>query len=460
MVYVFVHSLSQEQCTFAVKGGGVLLFVGSNDIQDGVTIDLGQMKNTTLSKGNTIASVQAGAKWGDVYKVLGPLGYAVPGSKGSNVGVGGSTLGGGLSFYNSVYGWIFDRVRNFEIVLGNGTIINVNAQDNTDLFKALKGGIGNFGIVTRFDFLTFTSGPLWGGLVQHNISDTQKFYQPTIDFINNNAKEPDSSLVFSITNNATAGTTYMANAYEYIGNATEKTYYAHTDPPGTSNPFPAPFAPFTFDKVGKPTTNSLRVDSLYNIAYELNGVNNSRYLTSDILFKSDTKVFAQVDSIVQAALKPYIDKQEPYPYTIAQALYQPVPSIINDISIRSGGNVLGLDRVTDNSISFCLLFTWDDPAQDAFLQDFSDAVLRNITTYLKSVPGGFRDWQFAGLASVDQDVIGSYGQGNIDYLKRVSQAYDPDQVFQKLVPGGWKLGDAGKRNKQFNFNHFVAGGSN
>ncbi len=425
---------------------------GSNDIKGGVTIDLGKLKNVTLSKNkrDSIASVQPGAKWGDVYKLLDPLGYIITGGKGGNVGVG-STLGGGLSFYNNLHGWSCDSVKNFEIVLSNGTLSNANAQTNADLFKALKGGLGNFGIVTRYDFFVYKSGPLWGGTAFYNFSDIEKFYQPIVDLAN--TKDPYGTMLLTYSNNATTGKTLIGNVYDYLGNATEKKYYASTDPPGTSNPFPAPLAPFAFDKVGKPNVNSLRIDRLYGLTSETNGANNSRYLISNILFKSDVKILTQVDRIAQAALKPYMDKEKPYPYLEGQVQYQPYPGMINEIGIKNGGNVLGLDRV-GNSINFVLLFQWKDPSQDKFLQKFSDSILSNVTTYLKSV-NGFRNWQFAGLSSADQDVIGSYGQKNVDFLKGVSKKYDPEQVFQKLVPG-WKVDNAGKINRQYNFNQFVS----
>ena len=143
-----VTILSQSQCKFAVKGGGHMLFVGCNAIKGGVTIDLRSMQNTTLSNDNTTVSVQPGAKWGDVYAALDPQGYAIPGGRASDVGVAGLTLGGGNSFFAARYGFVADNVKNFEIVLGNGTLTNANAQENADLFKGLKGGSGNLGRVT------------------------------------------------------------------------------------------------------------------------------------------------------------------------------------------------------------------------------------------------------------------------------------------------------------------------
>ena len=418
------------------------------------------MQNTTLSNDNTTVSVQPGAKWGDVYAALDPQGYAIPGGRASDVGVAGLTLGGGNSFFAARYGFVADNVKNFEIVLGNGTLTNANAQENADLFKGLKGGSGNLGLVTRFDYVTFKSGPLWGGVAFYNFTDIKKFYQPIVDFASNIANDPFGSLIVTWTNNATTGTTTIGNIYDYTGDATNESYFAETDPPSASNPLPAPFAPFAFDKVGKPIANSLRVDSLYSFVYELNSANNSRNVYSAIIFKNDEKVLATIDGIIQDALRDYIDGKQKAPYVVAQAQYQPIPRIITEHSLAHGGNVLGLDRVQDDSLLLCFLFIWEDASKDAELQSLLSATLSKITTYTKSVPGAYRDWQYVNYAYADQDPIGSYGEANIEYLKAVSKKYDPGQVFQKLVPGGWKLGDAGKRKKQYNFNQFVPGGTN
>jgi hypothetical protein len=70
---------------------------------------------------------------------------------------------GGLSFFSSREGFVSDSVLNYEIVLASGSVVNANAETNSDLWYALKGGSNNFGIVTRFDFRTFPQGRFWGG---------------------------------------------------------------------------------------------------------------------------------------------------------------------------------------------------------------------------------------------------------------------------------------------------------
>lgn len=113
-------------------------FAGAANIEHGVTIDLGGMKQVIVSSDNTTTSVGGGARWVDVYQKLDALGLAISGGRVFDVGVGGLTLGGGNSFFGPRYGFGCDGVRNFEVVLAGGQIVNANATSNPDLFKVLK----------------------------------------------------------------------------------------------------------------------------------------------------------------------------------------------------------------------------------------------------------------------------------------------------------------------------------
>lgn len=115
-------------------------------------------------------SIGPGNRWADVYTKLDAQGLAVPGGRFGTVGVGGLVTGGGVSFFSGRYGFVCDSVVNYELVLPYGKVVNVNALSSPDLFKALKGGSNNFGVVTRFDIKSFESGRFWGGEIIYPIS--------------------------------------------------------------------------------------------------------------------------------------------------------------------------------------------------------------------------------------------------------------------------------------------------
>ncbi|KAK0367429.1 FAD binding domain-containing protein, partial [Colletotrichum limetticola] len=147
-----------------MRSGAHSAFHDSNGLKDGITVDFGEyrlfiwhqssheigyMNSTEYDPTTGIASVLPGSNWGDVYSALDPFGVTAVGGRASVVGVGGFTTGGGYSFHSNRRGFACDNVVNFEVVLANGTIVNANAYENSGLWRALKGGSGNFGFVTR-----------------------------------------------------------------------------------------------------------------------------------------------------------------------------------------------------------------------------------------------------------------------------------------------------------------------
>ena len=103
------------QCHFAVKSGGHGFFAGASNSQGGVTIDLSQMREVTFDNTTMITRVGAGNLWGNVYSRLDAQNVAVSGGRVSSVGVGGLTLGGGISYFAGHRGYACDGVKNYEV---------------------------------------------------------------------------------------------------------------------------------------------------------------------------------------------------------------------------------------------------------------------------------------------------------------------------------------------------------
>jgi FAD/FMN-containing dehydrogenase len=137
----------------AVRSGGHS-YPGSNNIEKGLTIDLSHMNNSWYDPSTNLASLEPGARWRNVYtNLLNTANVTVTGGRDGDVGVGGFLLGGGNSYYSGKNGFACDTVANYEVVLINGTVVRANAQENSDLYRALKGGGSNFGLVSRFDMM-------------------------------------------------------------------------------------------------------------------------------------------------------------------------------------------------------------------------------------------------------------------------------------------------------------------
>ena len=152
---------------FAVRSGGHSPNLNWASIgHEGLPLDLQHLNAVRLSSDGTFASLGPGARWGDVYATLDAETEAVAGGREPSIGVGGLILGAGLSHVSNQFGLVADNMKNFEVVLANGSIVGASVASNTDLFWALKGGGSNFGIVTQFDLYTLPISQLW---VQINI---------------------------------------------------------------------------------------------------------------------------------------------------------------------------------------------------------------------------------------------------------------------------------------------------
>lgn len=189
------NSKLQQSCQFSVRSGGHTPIPGSNNIDNGVTIDLLYMNGTTYNAETEIASISPAARWGSVYAALEPLHRMVAGGRGSTVGVGGFLLGGGISHHAPRVGLSCDNVVNFQVVLANGSIADANKTSNADLFTALKGGSSNFGIVTRYDMETFEQEDLWGGIVTWPASTADQHFKALVDFGLNPDRDPNAALI-------------------------------------------------------------------------------------------------------------------------------------------------------------------------------------------------------------------------------------------------------------------------
>lgn len=118
------------------------------------------------------------------------------GARVANVGVGGYLLGGGISIYLGRYGFACDNIVSCEIALANGTVVTASSEQHPDLFRVLKGGGNNFGIVTRFTVKTFPiQSPVWGGVALKSADVAPDAAKVLQDFTSNVANDPDSTVI-------------------------------------------------------------------------------------------------------------------------------------------------------------------------------------------------------------------------------------------------------------------------
>ncbi|MCW8849470.1 MAG: FAD-binding protein [Melioribacteraceae bacterium] len=161
------------------NGGGLGL------CDDGLAIDLAGLKFVRVDVANKTVRVGGGNLWGEVDHATYPFGLAVPSGVISTTGVGGLTLGGGIGYLTRKHGLTIDNLLEADMVLADGSFVTVNAETNTDLFWAIRGGGGNYGIVTSFKFQAHDQKTVFGGPTLWPIEKTEEIMEWYHEFLNN-----------------------------------------------------------------------------------------------------------------------------------------------------------------------------------------------------------------------------------------------------------------------------------
>ena len=179
----------------AVRGGGHNI-AGNAMCDDGIVIDLSQMKAARVDAGARRVSIEGGATLADLDAATQAHGLATPLGINSTTGVAGLTLGGGFGWLSRKYGMTIDNLESAEVVLATGEVVHASASSHPDLFWALRGGSGNFGVVTRFEFRLHPVGPeVLSGLIFYPLAEAKSVLQQYREFV---AKAPDELSVWVV----------------------------------------------------------------------------------------------------------------------------------------------------------------------------------------------------------------------------------------------------------------------
>ncbi|KAI1660214.1 FAD-binding domain-containing protein [Daldinia decipiens] len=417
--------VSTEGLKFAVRSGGHMWVDNSNNIKDGVTMDLTLLTKRTYNPETKLVSLEPGSRWKDVYRDLVSQGLLVVGGREAEVGVGGFLIGGGISFFIASKGWSCDTIVNYEVVLADGSIVQANKTTNPDLYLALKGGSFNFGIVTRFDMESMEAKKIWCGMAVYPKTASDQVVDAYVDFVNNLAANPDDyAFLYSFHAPLVKDYTISINVSDVNGVANAKPLQKFLTIP---NP------------ISKP--ENFQVKTLYEklADYVVPSANYTNWEAITVQVDASTmrKAATEYETLIEKLRKAIPDDNFK-----AQMVTQPILKSWADISAAKGGNVLGIENLPGNCINILIgIEVQSLELRDQVGRPAVKALLSAVKSFAKSINKD-ADWLYLNYCTDDQEPFATYGAENVKILKAAAAKYDPNRVFQERVPGGFKISKA------------------
>ncbi|OCL04270.1 FAD binding domain-containing protein [Glonium stellatum] len=423
-VVAIVEALHQNNETFAIKSGGHNPNQYFASVSGGPLISTRKMNEVTYNPSLGTVRIGPGNRWDDVQSALKNAGVTVVGGRIGNVGVGGYMLGaGGLSFLSAQYGWAANNVVEFEIVLSNATIAIASATSNPDLFKALKGGGNNYGIVTAYTMKARQQGQVWGGNLIFTPDKTPQLLAALRDFTE---YYPDEKAGIIMTSELTIyGAVDLWIMFLF--------YDGPTPPAGVFD---------NFTDIG-PAVN----DCVTRSYYDLLSSNNWSVVRGSIYTIATETTTLPNSTVGMEVLTSYYDHWRNTTSSVLElsgligsVAFQPMPKIIARKAKEQGGDLLDLDEDVDRIIlefDYSYLFATDDAAVDDAMQRLYGGIRDRVLAFMANgtlskayLPlfmndGYFREDYFGRLRTVD-------------FARSVRDQYDPHGFFARRT-GGFKM---------------------
>jgi FAD/FMN-containing dehydrogenase len=194
-VQTAVNFAREQKLIVSIRGGGHNA-IGLGVCDDGLVIDLSEMRYVRVDPKKKTILVGGGSLWGDVDHAAHPFGLAVPAGIISTTGVGGLTLGGGVGHLTRQYGLTIDSILSVDMVLADGRFVTASPKENADLFWAIRGGGGNFGVVTAFLFKGHPAHTNYAGPMLWELEDAPAIMKWYRRFIKKAPKELNGFFAF------------------------------------------------------------------------------------------------------------------------------------------------------------------------------------------------------------------------------------------------------------------------
>jgi FAD/FMN-containing dehydrogenase len=404
-----IAAARKHDLLLAVRGGGHN-GAGLGTCDDGLVIDLSPLKSIEVDPEARTARVGGGCTWGEVDAATGEHGLATPSGIISTTGVGGLTLGGGLGHLTRKFGLTIDNLLEAEMVLASGEVVRVNADEHPDLYWAIRGGGGNFGVVTSFLFRLHEVGTIFGGPTFWPVEQAEEVMSAYREFLPSAPRELNGFFAF------------------------------HTVPPAP--PFP----------------EEIHLRKVCGVVWcYVGGEEEARQAMAPLLDAVPEPLMQGVQAMPHAALQGAFDGL--YPHGDQWYWRADFVKEVPDEAVRAHAR-FGAEMPTMKSTMH--LYPVDgaahDPASSDTAWSYRDAVWSTVYAGVDPDPGevdSIRKWSIdymealhpysAGGAYVNmmmdegQDRVRASYRDNYDRLALIKQRYDPDNTFrvnQNILPSG------------------------
>jgi FAD/FMN-containing dehydrogenase len=376
----------------AVRGGGHNA-AGLAVCDGGLVIDLGGMRDVVVDPKQRIARAGGGATWGDFDRATAEHGLATTGGAVSTTGIAGLTLGGGLGWLMRSYGMTCDNLVGAEVVTADGQVVRASATENPDLFWGLRGGGGNFGIVTTFEYALHPVSTIFGGMLLYPLAsarDVLRVYREVT------MSAPDALTVFAAMMHAPDGTPVIALVICYNGAADEgeRAIKAFRD-------FATPIA----GEVGPMPYTALQ--SMLDAGFP-EGL--------QVHWRSEF-----VQSIPDALIDAAVSAFERVPSPLSALMFEQFGGAVK----RVPRDATAFDQ-RDADYNLVIVSRWTDPA-DA---DPNVRWARATSEAAQAFTNGRVYVNYIGAGEAPDRVRASFGADKFDRLAKIKRKYDPTNVFR------------------------------
>ncbi|CAO2657439.1 Nn.00g035650.m01.CDS01 [Neocucurbitaria sp. VM-36] len=430
-VAVIVQVLHDNNETFAVKSGGHNPNEGFASIQGGPLISTKELNEVLFDSASMTVRVGPGNDWEDIHKALQDTGVTVVGGRIGEVGVGGYIVGGGLSFLSAEYGWAANNVVEFEVVLANASIVTASSTSHPDLYKALKGGGNNYGIVTAYTMIAHPIGQIWGGNLIFSGDKSPQMLAAVRNFTEN---YPDEKAGIIMTAELTAlGAVDIWIMFLWANRVTTSVYDGPTPPPGVFD---------IFTDIG-PLVNNCETRSYYDLLTynDFAVIKGSIYtITTETLPLPSVDNGAEVMGAIHAHWKNTTQGILGVAGIIGSIAFQPIPKRLARKAKDMGGDLIDLDDDVDRIIIEFNYSYWldiDDTTVDQATQQLYQGTRDLVTGFQQSgkLPEAYLPL-FMNDCYFRQDYFARLRTAN--FARDVRDQYDPYGFFRDRTKG-WKL---------------------